>query len=83
MINFFYYIPIWCPVPKVSIVYYSAKLYAGIQYVDVLLAWQNQKVALVDSNVPDELSEIFRGNGWLVYQCDAVDLDEMKHRFEE
>ena len=63
--------------------YYSAKLYAGIQYVDVLLAWQNQKVALVDSNVPDELSEIFRGNGWLVYQCDAVDLDEMKHRFEE
>lgn len=63
--------------------YYSAKLYAGIQYVDVLLAWQNQKVALVDSNVPDELSEIFRGNGWLVYQCDALDLDEMKHRFEE
>ena len=56
---------------------------AGIQYVDVLLAWQNQKVALVDSNVPDELSEIFRGNGWLVYQCDALDLDEMKHRFEE
>ena len=31
----------------------------------------------------NELSEIFRGNGWLVYQCDAVDLDEMKHRFEE
>ena len=63
--------------------YYSAKLYAGMQYVDVLLVWQDQKVALVDSDVSDELNKTFRDNGWLVYRCDAVDLDEIKHRFRE
>lgn len=63
--------------------YYSAKLYAGSQYVDVLLAWQSQKIALVDVNIPDELGETFRENGWLVCQCNTLDLDKMKHRFEE
>ena len=63
--------------------YYGAKLYAGIQFVDVLLAWQNQKIALVDCSVSDELHKIFRDNGWLVCHCETLDLQELKQRFEE
>lgn len=62
--------------------YDHAKLYAGLRSADVLLAWQDRKIALTDRRVSDELNAIFRDNGWLVYPCEAADLEEMKRRFE-